>query len=114
MVAVNDPSWTLTAAAVDTYAETLTVTFRSGAATTAGGKTTAFAVDPNGGVVTVVYYYATGTASSSNGKTWVLTTTESTAVNAVVANSMTAIRDPAESDAMTNNIFGAGATNYPW
>lgn len=112
---VNDANWAVTAVSIDTWANSVTFNFRSGTATIVSSHTTAFTVDPNGTSLTVTYTLGgTPVATTSTGKSWVLTTPEITAVNNIISGGMQAVQNPAESDSVTNNVFGTGATNVPW
>jgi hypothetical protein len=116
---VNDANWAVTAFAVDSVANTVTVTFRSGTASIASSHTTAFAADASGLSANVVYTLGTTNTAQvvsgiTSGKSWALSAAEITAVQAIISGGMQAVQNPAESDAVSNNVFGTGATNVPW
>jgi hypothetical protein len=100
---------------IDTVGQTIQVTFPLGTATTSGGKTTAFVpglLANQTGSITIQFSLISNTWSGPNGQQGTLTSAQITAIQAIMAGVESAIRDSAESFALSVGVLAG--TNVPW
>ncbi len=118
-VTISDPHVAVTNYSFDLTNQAITVYFNYGTATIVGPNTTAFAADSKA-PGTYVYFnaitgaYTTNTPGGSPGGT--LTPTEIATLLGVMTGSSTVVQlqNMAEKFAVAHNLYGAGATEYPW
>ena len=124
-ITINNPSVATMMCKYDLVNMAMTFWFYYGTATVVAGQTTAFTADQNVSVVfirvdLVASTYTTNAPGAGSDVTGVisgsLTPAELAALLAIMNGASTAaqIQDMAESFAFNHNLFGTGATYYPW
>lgn len=110
----SDAYITVTSAKLDWLNQSITVTYNYGTATISGSNTTAFAKGALAPAVTVQFSLFTNQWSSSTGQSGTMSSGEISAVQSILSGSSNAIVNPAESFAISHNLFGSSATAYPY
>lgn len=110
----NDAYISVTGISIDWIAQKLTVSYASGNATLNGSNTASFTPGSAAPTFTVTFDAKNGIWSSSTGASGTMTSGEASAVSGILSGASNSVVNPAESFAISHNLFGSGALAYPY